>query len=85
MASVPSSESPGHCSDGVWGLGHLDGDLRKNAEYNSYHRRFCMHGAFSPGGNNLHPLRAWLILGIVSPTGVAAFSAVTTIISRGHG
>jgi hypothetical protein len=85
MASVPSSESPGHRSDGVWGMGHLDGGVRKVAQHGSYSRRVRMHGAISPGSNNLHPLRAWIILGVVSPTGAAALTAVIAIATRGRG
>jgi hypothetical protein len=81
MASVPSSESTGHRIDGVRRLGHLDGGVREVAQHRSYSRRVRVHGALSPGSNNLHPLRAWIILGIVSPTGVAALAALA---SRGH-
>lgn len=84
MASVPSSESTGHRSDGVRRVGHLDGGVRQVAQHRSYSRRVRVHGALSASGNNLHPLRAWIILGIVSPTGVAAFAAVTAIATKGH-
>lgn len=84
MAINPSAEPAGHRADGIRGLGHMDRGLREDSERIFDSRRVRLHGAISKSSDNLHPLRAWIILGIVSPTGVAAFAAVTAIATKGH-
>jgi len=84
VAINPSAELSGRRADGFWGLDHMDRGIYESAQRNPDSRRGVVHATFGASGHHIHPLRAWIILGIVSPTGVAATAAFATIFARGH-
>lgn len=84
MAVYPSAEPARHRSARLRGMGDLEGSVRDQPQHDSDHRRVRVYGALGTGGHNLHPLRSWLILGIVSPTAAVALTEVASLVAKGH-
>lgn len=81
MEGNPSAESTGYRSARVWNVGDLGRGTRQSTKRAADSSRIRLYDTVSPGGNHIHPLRAWIILGIASPTGATAIAAIAT---RGH-
>lgn len=81
MASIPAKRIARRDPDGIWRVDHLEAGLRGQSEPVSGRDRVRNDGPVGTVRHHKDSVRAWLVVGIVGPTGGAA---VTLLIAKGH-